>query len=378
MRQDATITLAKASPLRKGLFFLLMTALLLSACQSAAPTGPSSTPSPEPIEMRVLMAGSLIVPFDEIESAFEAQYPHVDLLMEGHGSIQCVRIVSELHELADVIVTADHALIPLLMYETENPDTGEPYADWYAAFATNKLTLAYTDQSARADEITAQNWYAVVNEPDVRLGVPDPRFDAAGYRGLMAFQLAELHYDSPIIFDNFTMGRFRYPFKTTQDADSGRWIIHVPEIVEPKPDSGLIVRGGSIQLIALLESGDVDYAFEYESVSQQHNFRYVSLPDTVNLGNEAMAPLYDSVEVQLDFQRFTSVEPHFPGEPIGYGVTIPSSAPHPEMAAEFVAFLLGAEGKAILEANHHPTLETCRGYDLTNAPAPVQELCVAE
>lgn len=378
MFQDSTVTLAKVSPLRKGLFFLWIAALLLSACQSAASTDPSSTSSPNPIEMRVLMAGSLIVPFDEIETAFEAQYPHVDLLMEGHGSIQCVRIVSELHELADVIVTADHVLIPLLMYGTENPDTGEPYADWYAEFATNKLTLAYTDQSARADEITAQNWYAVVNGPDVRLGVPDPRFDAAGYRGLMAFQLAELHYDSPIIFDNFAMGRFRYPFKTTQEGDNGRWIIHVPEIVEPKPNSGLIVRGSSIQLIALLESGDVDYAFEYESVSQQHGFRYVPLPDTVNLGNEAMAPLYDSVEAQLDFQRFTSVKPHFPGEPIGYGVTIPSSAPHPEMAAEFVAFLLGPEGKAILEANHHPTLETCRGHDLANAPAPVQELCGEE
>ena len=110
--------------------------------------------------MRVLLAGSLLVPFDHLEQAFEEQHPNVDVLMEGHGSIQCVRYVAELDELADVVAVADYVLIPMLMYETHDPETGEPYASWTLQFATNQLGLAYTRQSAYADEINAENWHA--------------------------------------------------------------------------------------------------------------------------------------------------------------------------------------------------------------------------
>jgi molybdate/tungstate transport system substrate-binding protein len=328
----------------------------------------------ERVPLRILFAGSLIVPFDQLEAAYEEVHPHVDVQMEGHGSIQVMRHVTEIHDLVDVTVTADHALIPLLMYATNDPDTGLPYADWYIEFATNRLTLAYTDQSAYADEVTADNWYEVIPRQGVRLGLPDPRFDAAGYRGLMALQLAELYYDDALIFEDFTMGRFQTGLLTREEE--GCWAIHVPEVVQPKPDSGIVVRGGSIQLIALLESGDVDYAFEYESVSRQHGFRYVPLPEAIHMGTETQAERYGQVEVHLDFQRFASVAPVFRGEWIGYGVTIPSNAPHREEAEEFVAFLLGPDGQRIMEANHHPLILPARADGYERVPERLQGQCV--
>jgi molybdate/tungstate transport system substrate-binding protein len=343
--------------------------LLLALILPATGCGPR-----ERTPLRVLFAGSLIVPIHELETAFEEAYPDVDVLLEGHGSIQVVRHVAELHDLVDVAITADHALIPMLMYDAAVPESGQPYADWTIQFATNRLTLAFTDQSQYRDEITADNWYEVVTRQGVRLGLADPRFDAAGYRGLMTFQLAENAYGDPLIFENAVSNRFRYGITAREEED--RWIIHVPEIVEPKRDSGIIVRGGSIQLIALLESGDVDYAFEYESVSQQHGFHFVPLPDGINMGSEAHAEEYDQVEVQLDFQRFATVDPVFPGEFIGYGITIPSNAPHPDLAAEFVAFLLGAEGQAIMEANDHPLIVPPRADHPDRLPASLRELCV--
>lgn len=329
----------------------------------------------EKTEVRVLFAGSLIIPFADLEAAYEAAHPDVDVLMEGHGSIQCIRHVTELDDPADVVAVADHGLIPLLMYDTLEPESGEPYADWYVEFATNELTLAYTDQSKYGDEINVENWYEVASRPDTRLGLSDPRFDAAGYRGLMAFQLAEMHYDDPHIFDQAFGGRFQSPIRARPD-DDGRWIIRVPEIVQPKDDSGIIVRGGSIQLIALLESGDIDYAFEHESVSRQHGFHYVRLPSIVNLGSAEHASTYEQVEVQLDFQRFASVDPRFVGKTIGYGITIPVNAPHPEEAADLVAFLLGPEGQAVMEANYHPLTTPPRADNLDAVPASVSELCV--
>jgi len=309
----------------------------------------------EPVQVRVLFAGSLIVPFEELKRAFEAEHPEIDLLMEGHGSIQCIRLVTELHEPADVVISADGELIPELMYNSIAPETMLPYAEWVINFAGNTLTLAYTDQSLYGEEIDETNWYKVISRPDVRLGLSDPRFDAAGYRSLMALQLAEPFYKDPLIFEDRIMGQFQWAVSSIET--DARWVIHIPEIIEPRPESGIVLRGGSVQLIALLESGDIDYSFEYKSVAHQHGFRTIDLPQEINLGVESLRNTYQTVEVVLDFQRFESITPVFSGDLIQYGLTIPSSSPHPREAAMFTDFLLGPEGQAIMASQSHPLFQ---------------------
>nr|HID13915.1 extracellular solute-binding protein [Anaerolineae bacterium] len=44
------------------------------------------------------------------------------------------------------------------------------------------------------------------------------------------------------------------------------------------------------------------------------------------------------------------------GKPIVYGVTIPKNAPNPELAIEFVRFLIGPEGQAIMEQQGQPPI----------------------
>lgn len=352
---------------------LFMALYLLMAIALAAAGGCRSGSKPQ-TPLKVLFAGSLIIPFDELERAYEAQHPNVDVLMEGHGSIQVVRHITEIHDLVDVAATADYALMPMLLYTSQVPETGQPYADWTIRFATNKLALAYTPASRYADEIDADNWYKIIARSDVKVGLADPRFDACGYRALMALKLAEAAYGRPTIFVDLVMGRFQTPI--TAQEENGRTVIHVPEIVNPKPDSGIVVRGASVQLIALLESGDLDYAFEYESVIQQHGLEMIPLPDAVNLGAEAYAEQYGRVQVRLDFQRFASVQPEFDGELINYGITIPSNAPHPEEAADFIAFLLGPEGQAIMRANAHPLIIPAQADHYDALPEALKPLCV--
>ncbi len=366
---------------------LIVTLSLLAACgQAVTPqvASPSpATPAPAPtvpptagrVPLVVFAAGSLIIPFNDLEKAFEARYPNIDVQAEYHGSIQVMRHATELHEPIDIVATADATLIPMLMYAANNPDTGQPYADWHIRFASNKLAVAYTLQSKYADEINASNWYEVLARRDVRTGLSDPRFDALGYRALMAFALANDYYDNPKIFTSMFNGRFATPVTIFQDdaasSDAASTTITVPEIVDTNPETGLILRGASIQLIALLESGDIDYAFEYESVIQQHGLQMLSLPDAINLGLEGID--YSKVMVSLDFRRFASVKPEFRGERIGYGIVIPSSAPHPQEAALFIAFLLGPEGRAVMEADHHPMADppVCDGVP----PAELQGFC---
>ncbi|MEN6479775.1 MAG: tungstate ABC transporter substrate-binding protein WtpA [Anaerolineales bacterium] len=343
---------------------------------------PSATNTPHTeaprgqVRLRVFEAGSLMIPFDAIEHAFEAQNPDIDVETEAHGSIQVIRHVTDIHEKIDIVASADHALLSMLMYGSMDPDTGEPFADWNIRFATNRMVLAYSPTAAGADIPTTDNWAKVITRPGTRIGLADPRFDACGYRELMVLQLAETLYGEPRILEDVVLGRFITPI-TTEEID-GVTLIHVPEVLEPRPKSTILMRGSSIQLIPLLQSGDLDYIFEYESVAAQHQLAYIVLPDEVNLSDPEQADTYAQVAVKLDFRRFASVEPTFTGEVIAYGLTIPSNAPQPEAAARFVAFLLGPEGQRIMAENHHPLLDPPTVDHPENLPTLLQPLCAAE
>jgi molybdate/tungstate transport system substrate-binding protein len=314
------------------------------------------TPKASKTPLKVFIAASLLVPFAELERAYEQLHPEVDVQVEAHGSIQVVRHVTEIHDEIDVVVPADYILIPMLMYPTTVPETGQPYADWTIQWSGNRLVLAHKADSLYADEISPQNWYEVVSRRDVLFGLSDPRFDAAGYRTLMIGQLAEGYYEDPTIFEKLFLGQFEKPI--TVQKDGGEQVIQVPELLQTTDGSHIVMRGGSVALLALLESGDIDYAVEYESVARQHDLEYVELPPELNLGDPGLADYYATVRVDLDFQRFSTVKPSFPGETITYGLTIPSNAPHPAEAEDFLAFLLGPDGRAIMEANQHPLFTT--------------------
>lgn len=352
-----------------------LTTEVASPQPTATMVEPSAIP-PEKTPLVMFAAGSLIIPFAAVEEAFEARYPQIDLLAEYHGSIQVMRHVTELHEAIDVVATADASLVPMLMYASVDPHSGLPYADWFIRFAGNRLALAYTPRSLYADELNQQNWTEILSRADVKFGLADPRFDAAGYRALMAFALQENSLQQYSLFKTMFANQFTTPLSIYRD--DVQTLIRVPEILETSKDAHIFMRGASVFLIALLESGDLDYAFEYESVIRQHGLEMLKLPDAVNLGSEELADFYGQVEVKEDFQRFATVKPQFFGEPISYAITIPSNAEHPQEAELFIAFLLSPQGQAIMKANQHPLLEifTANGY--SEVPESLQALCVAE
>jgi len=127
-------------------------------------------------------------------------------------------------------------------------------------------------------------------------------------------------------------------------------------------------------LLALLESGDVDYAFEYESVVRQHGLSYVPLPPELDLSNPEYMDWYEGVRVKLDYQRFSSVNPEFNGDVIVYGLTIPNNAPNPEAAQDFIHYFLGPEGKKIMEASFHPMLASFRVDNPEKLPQSLMSL----
>jgi molybdate/tungstate transport system substrate-binding protein len=262
----------------------------------------------------------------------------------------------------------------MLMYAMNDPQTGQPYANWYLRFASNHLAVAYKPDSKYASEINAKNWPQILSRPDVRVEIADPRFDASGYRALMVFALEEEREKRYDLYAPMFDGQFTSPVTIFRDDDLTT--ITVPEVLETRSNAHVVLRGASVQLLALLESGDLDYAFEYESVIQQHKLQMLRLPDEVNLGEPAFADFYKKVEVDLDFQRFATLKPKVCGEQIGYGITIPSSAPHPKEAALFIAFLLSPQGREIMLKQYHPMFETVVADGSDHIPAILRPLSV--
>lgn len=326
--------------------------LLISVITLNTLTACSNAPATKKTKLVVFEAGSLMVPFTQVEKEFEAANTDIDVEIQAHGSIQVIRHVTELGEEVDVVAVADYSLIPLLMYQTPMAN-GEPFADWYIKPATNQLVLAYTPQSKYAEELNINNWYEILSRPEVRVGLADPRMDAVGYRTLMVTKLAEKYYGDRTIMQETVARYFTVPIIAREE--DGVSIITVPELLEPSSDR-MYLRGASMQLIALLQSNDIDYTFEYKSVVAQQGIEYLELPPEINLGDETCVDDYRQVRVKIDFRRFKSVVPEFDGLPIAYGLTVAASSEKKEAAARFIEFVLSTDGQRIFNENHHPPL----------------------
>lgn len=75
--------------------------------------------------------------------------------MEGSGSREAVRKVTELKKPCDIVASTDYETIDTLM----KPE----FANFNVFFARNKVVLVYTDKSKYVDEINENNWYYLVN-----------------------------------------------------------------------------------------------------------------------------------------------------------------------------------------------------------------------
>jgi len=282
-------------------------------------------------KLPIFHAGSLAIPFKQISKEFNQLYPDVKILLEAAGSQTTIRKVTELGREGGVIASADYTVIPKLMF----PD----YADWYITFAANQIVVAYTDKSKFNDEINATNWYEILQRDGVKYGRGDPDQDPCGYRTLMVWQLAEDYYNQPGLYNSLN----------TDDIHQN------------------VMRGKSVGLIALLESGDVDYAFEYSSVAVQHKLNYIVLPAEINLSEEKFQDFYATAKVEISGkepgQKITQT-----GAPIVYAVTIPNNFPNQEIAIAWVDFLLGDEGRAIMETNGQPLIIPAGTNDKDNLP----------
>ena len=252
----------------------------------------------------------------------------MDVVTEAHGSIQVLRHVTELGDRMDFVASADEQLIPPLMYDRDDPETGAPWADWYCAFATNRMVLAVSPKSPLAGELTSATWYRRLAGDDVRFGLADPRFDAAGYRALMVLQLAERDSTTTRTCSR-TCSWAASPRPSPWSAGDGVDVIEVPEILEtsPAPTSCCAAPASSSSPCSSPATWTAPSSTRAWPGSTGSST--CELPAAIDLGDADRRDDYATVCVKLDFQRFASVRPEFTGDVIRYAFTIPANAPDP-------------------------------------------------
>lgn len=267
----------------------------------------------------VFTAASVALPIRAALDTFAAR-EHVTVDQENGGSLDIARKLTELHQIPDVVVLADYDVFRRLLM----PDQ----TTWYADFARNRMVLAFTDKSKFASEVDSANWPKILQRPGVELGRANPDLDPNGYRTLLTMQLAERYYKQPGLYDT---------------------------LIKLSPAKN--VRPKEADLVGVLQAGEFDYIWSYESLARATKLRYIRLPSAIDLGTPGDTDIYAkaSVRVAGKTPRDTLT---IKGEPIVYALSIPKAAPHPEVAERFVAFLLSPEGRALMRATRLDALGT--------------------
>ncbi len=297
--------------------------------------------NPEKKVVKVFHAGSLSVPFEEVEKEFEEKHNSIDVQRFSMGSAKAIRQITDVGRKADVLAVADYSLIPNMMYPK--------YADWYIMFARNKMVLVYSKKSKYANLINSSNWYEILQKKDVSLGFSNPNLDPCGYRALMVLKLADIYYNTSL-FDIVVKNT-----AITASYKNGTYIINVPENLNPNAKK-IVIREKSVNLIAMVEEGGVDYAFEYLSVAVQHGLRYIQLPEQLELSDLSCSDYYKKVEV------ITSDGKTKKGKAIIYGITVPKNSDSKENGIKFVKFLVSKDGSKILKKYGQEPLKPAIGY----------------
>ncbi len=288
--------------MRRILLVMAVVSFLFSAC-SGNGSGRGGK------KLIIFHAGSLSVPVKELSEAFMKDNPGVTVLTEAAGSLHTARKITELGKPCDIMLSADHFVVSSMLV----PD----YASWNIHFATNEIVIAYRTESKYSSVFREDNWVDILMKDDIIMGRADPDADPCGYRTVFAAKLAEEYYDRPGLADSLLAKNTEY------------------------------IRPKEVDLVALVSAGVIDYMFQYKSVAIQHGFKFLELPDGINLSSPLMADSYATVSYMIPGDA-PGIRTEVQGDYISYSGTVLDRAPQKELALKFFGFMLSEEGAGII------------------------------
>lgn len=293
----------------------------------------------------IYRAGSLSRTFKPLEATFTCQ---TGVAVEDHamGSVDAGRQITAGGHTSDLYAPADYSDIDLFMKPAG-------YAKFNIVFAQGKMVLAYSANSVAEKKLPAMaedtsvafnppnsvpkasaKWYEILTTPGVAIGGGNPFLDPGAYRSYMIFQLAEHYYKVPNL-SNDLMEHIVIP-----GADHS---------VPPVP--------------ALGKKFDFQLIYEHSAqvmASTNPDFRYVDLPDEINLSDPAKDSYYakNAVVVLPGLGTARSAQTiAVRGTRVAWGITLMNDAPNRANAVKFLELLLSPTGTAMLKENGPAPIE---------------------
>lgn len=179
---------------------------------------------------------------------------------------------------------------PALNDKLTGPANGN-WVSWYVTFAQSPLVLGINPSSRFANDFKTRPWYEVLSEPGIRIGRTDPKLDPKGALTVKLLDHAQSVYGKPGLA-NRILGKAENP-------------------AQVQPEESLAGR---------LQSGQIDVGFFYATETSDLHIPAVALPKEVALQ-------------------------------ANYAVAILRGAPNAAGALQFVTFLLGPQGRAVMQAH---------------------------
>ncbi len=255
-------------------------------------------------KLTIFYAANLISVMNELSAEFKKIYPDIEIISESSGSILAVKKITELNRICDMVFVADYKLIDKML--------APKYTNWGIGFYKDKIVIAFTEKSRYTNEMDSKNWYKILMRPDVKYGYANPSLAPIGYNTLLTWKLADLYYTDKI------------NDKTIYEA-----------LKEKCPED--YIRPDVSELIPSLESMSLDYLFLYKSTAEQHNLKFIQLPEEIN-------------------------------PDILFAFTILNAAPNKKAAFLFAKLLLSEKGQMIMKRNFQPQIVPAIAINKENIP----------
>lgn len=344
---------------RRVLLMAFALVVMPLALQSSAQTTGCVPPSDQ--KLTIYRAGSLSAAFKPLVAAFTCQ-TGIQVNDVAGASVDKARQCTAGGEACDLYASADYSDIDLFLKPAD-------FANFTIVIARGRMVLAYSASGVAQKKLppieapgsapfnppysipkASADWYRILTSPNVAIGGGVPFLDPGAYRSFLIFQLAQDYYKAPMLYDNLMQH--------------------------------LVIPGGDRSVPALGRLYDFQLTYEHSAramAKKNPDFRYVDLPDEINLSDPARNAYYAKHAVVVLPGLGTSLSAQsipVPATRVAWGITLMKNAPNRENAVKFLELLLGPAGRAALDENGPTPISPAyvSPEDFHNLPKPLRPL----
>ena len=292
-------------------------------------------------------ADSFVIEATMLESAFTSSTGIMMAPPKSGGSLLLASEIAQGNPVS-VFISLSHSAVTAANLKNES-------SGWAIAFASDQMTLAYSNatlQNSAANATVAacnsalaadtnSSWntcFTMLTSGSVKIGTGNPNADPSGYRGWIVLEAAgQAFANDSSFYENRLIS-----------------------------NNGNVTAASAADLIAPLQTGQIQFLWIYKSSAVAHKLNYLQLPGRVNLGSSKYSSFYS----KFSYQLATGVQT---GGVIRLWITAPTDSTDTADSLQFVAFVVKNAPTLLSPYGLVPTTPA-KLYNSTTVPPLLQQL----